>query len=408
MPILYHIWYGMRCNLILRCHFMLTLHPGQAIEFIHIKCIHIMSFLSKNKLLVLVSNHLSLLKNEHILAGELSTVRIGAKRYYNDRVKNTASCKSKEDIFLDRFVKCIHFVHTELRDNHYNEYRLSDGEIYDIQDSVFCKEYTISPMRLVSRIEQTQEYKHDYFETEGSLYNIPDVNKDNYIIRRFPVEILINTLPMSFYDIVSPNNLNSDERTHYIKSSIQDNIVIAAFITALIIYLGESAYFRKTSYENYHATCDEVHDEYIKWKSIERSFIFQLKPLKWFYPRSRLIDKIAPFVNSEKYLMSIIHSIVNLPILDEAGNDYSPMSGSPFIPLLDDILFNIFLDDIDQKIEDHLPDVQFSRFLSEIIVPITYDKYKEEKDIKILEEILKGLMNESFLRPVQLRRTEEI
>lgn len=49
--------------------------------------------------------------------------------------------------------------------------------------------------------------------------------------------------------------------------------------------------------------------------------------------------------------MYMIKSIVNLPILDEAGRDFSSKTGAPMIPLLDDILFNMILDDIDQQIE---------------------------------------------------------
>lgn len=39
--------------------------------------------------------------------------------------------------------------------------------------------------------------------------------------------------------------------------------------------------------------------------------------------------------------MYMIKSIVNFPILDEAGRDFSSKTGAPMIPLLDEILFNM-------------------------------------------------------------------
>lgn len=324
----------------------------------------------------------------------------GAKRFYNDMLDNTDSFKSKEERFMNRLVCLIHKIHLELRDNHYNEYRLSEEEVYDLQDAVFCKEYELSPMRLVSKLEQSQKHKHDYFETEGAIYHLPDVNKDNHIIRRFPSEVLIKSMPVYLHvgrEVVSPVNLHIDNRTHYIKSPIEDNLVIAAFFLALILHLEDYPYFRETSYDNYYSTKLEVVEAYKKWNSLDKedNLLFQLYPTKWLYSRSRLIEKMAPFVNSDKYLMSIIESIVNLPILDEAGKDYSSKKGSPFIPILDDVLFNIVLNDVDNSIEENLPQYKFIRLQSEIRVAI--DKNLPISEKKNIQATLKELIQEAIL-----------
>lgn len=68
------------------------------------------SMLSKTKLLVLVSKNVFVLKNEHILAGEVSTERLGAKRSYctDDKVKDAGSISGerKDELFLNRLA-CI-------------------------------------------------------------------------------------------------------------------------------------------------------------------------------------------------------------------------------------------------------------------------------------------------------------
>lgn len=48
--------------------------------------------------------------------------------------------------------------------------------------------------------------------------------------------------------------------------------------------------------------------------------------------------------------------------MDINGNDISEMTGIPPVPFISDILFNIFMDDIDQEIENRLAYQRYARY----------------------------------------------
>lgn len=77
------------------------------------------------------------------------------------------------------------------------------------------------------------------------------------------------------------------------------------------------------------------------------------------------------------------------------GKDYSNKTGSPMIPILDDILFNIFLDDIDQKIQNQFPEFHYARFQHDILVPISEKEKDNQSYIKeTLQKIIDSISDE--------------
>lgn len=99
--------------------------------------------------------------------------------------------------------------------------------------------------------------------------------------------------------------------------------------------------------------------------------------------------------------MYMIKSIVNLPILDEAGRDFSSKTGAPMIPLLDDILFNMILDDIDQQIEKQLPELHYARYQHMMLIPLS--QIHHEYEVSIIHTLYK-IFPECYLDPSRNRK----
>lgn len=104
------------------------------------------------------------------------------------------------------------------------------------------------------------------------------------------------------------------------------------------------------------------------------------------FSRSRLIEKVRTIVHYDDNIVKLISSFCNLPIVDNMGRDFSHNSGVPPLTFIAEILFNIILDDIDQKIEDRLPNLKYARFQHEIFIPI-FNKFNELDYYKALNEI---------------------
>ncbi|CAN8221509.1 unnamed protein product [Cochlearia groenlandica] len=326
---------------------------------------------------MLVSRNWSVLKSERL--GAVSTERIGGIRHYFtdeyliEKMKDGGSyiefSGDQKERFRNAFSFNIQYVHSFLREDteypYYEGYRLTDGEIYDLQDLVNSKQYQISPMRVIAR---SKSQKDTFIEYEGNIVDLPLVNKSNTIHIRFPINFMIEELPLAYHGpgLVSPFfKRYKDTNANYIKFEESDLVVISAFIMVLInTIMKDPSFFRKSCINNYqHGESSLNFDPPIeKWKDVKNVLHLDLENEKYRFSKKRIIEKLAPLVNSEEYLMNLISSLVNIPILDQAGRDLSLKTGSPMIPLLDDILFNIYLDDIDQKIEDSLPELQLDWF----------------------------------------------
>lgn len=70
-------------------------------------------------------------------------------------------------------------------------------------------------------------------------------------------------------------------------------------------------------------------------------------------------------------------SFCNLPILSGTGKDYSQNKGIPPLKDIDNVLFNIILDDIDRDLEAEFPKMKYVRFQHIFLFPFTdlYDMY---------------------------------
>ncbi|NP_862324.1 hypothetical protein BrnaMpl_p2 (mitochondrion) [Brassica napus] len=300
----------------------------------------------------------------------LNNILLLIRSYWKDHLpskvlddENQYLSKTEDEIFHLRLCNLIHVVHTRLNED-YDCYKLTSGEIYEILDLVYNKKYVIDNMKLVEKM--SEEGKNDFCELEGEVYRLPSIN--NQIIRRFPVDLIVQSLPNVSYfskDLVSPDIRYIDKGTNFIKSSFSDTVVITAFILVFIKSITEElTFFRKSCYLKY-----QTDDEFIsfnetldKWGGLNNFIVISLHKTIYSYSKSRVLEKVAPLVNSDHYLMSILNSLIYNQILDEEGKDYSYPIGSPLIPILDNVLSNIFLDDLDQKIEDQFPHIQYARY----------------------------------------------
>lgn len=174
-----------------------------------------------------------------------------------------------------------------------------------------------------------------------------------------------------------------------IEATLADEVVISALGAIIIQELATSSYFRKSCYSTYNKDKTLYHffDTIQGWRSIEALIYLNCKDSCTKFSRSRLIEKVRPIVNNDDSIVKLISSFCNLPIVDNIGRDFSFNTGIPPLIYLGNILFNIFLDDIDQEIEERLPDLQYARFEHVLLIPIFHID-KEPYYCNALNEIL--------------------
>ena len=76
-------------------------------------------------------------------------------------------------------------------------------------------------------------------------------------------------------------------------------------------------------------------------------------------------------------IVKLISNFSNLPIYDYDENrerDISLKTGIPPVSFIGEIIFHFIYDDIDRLIEERLPQLQFARYKSEILIPIYHKK----------------------------------
>jgi len=117
------------------------------------------------------------------------------------------------------------------------------------------------------------------------------------------------------------------------------------------------------------------------------------------YPKERILEKVYPLIHYDDDLYRLLESFCNLPILDEKGRDYSNKKGVPPLSNMNRVLFNIYLDDIDQEIEAQLPkNVIFVRFLEKYYL---LSKLKDPSEIyKIGETLNRIFISKKLVSPI--------
>ncbi|CAN8221687.1 unnamed protein product [Cochlearia groenlandica] len=293
---------------------------------------------------------------------------------------------SQSALFLERWIDAIHAVHKYLSVFYeHHDYLLLEGDIHEIQDLLSRKMYKMEPMRVID-IKKEDKEDNDFCYSEGLYYpfphenSFPRLNDGNFIFRRFPIDFLINFLSLSYYDrfYLSFDMNESMKGDKYIKSTLSDYVVLSALIIALIQSLEEQpSYFPISSYNNYQSqdSFQNFIDAIGKWKGVVAVFYIDLNHSQ--IQRSQVLSQLLPLLNEDPYVIEIITSILNLPIIDEAGKDLSSETGLPMIPILDDILFNIYLKQLDQRIALSLPKLKYARYQRWMLIPITKKSIKD-------------------------------
>lgn len=147
-------------------------------------------------------------------------------------------------------------------------------------------------------------------------------------------------------------------------SCFADNVVIGSLGILLAKEWNQTSYFRRSFYSflnkdrrlgHFFATIQE-------WSEMDILVHINCEESVSMFSRSRLLEKIDAIVNNDQIWLQMISSYCNLPIMDINGNDISEMTGIPPVPFISDILFNIFMDDIDQEIENRLAYQRYARY----------------------------------------------
>jgi hypothetical protein len=252
---------------------------------------------------------------------------------------------------LQSLVFEINEVYAVYKQNN-SDYELSEGDILNIQNLVLSGNYYFSSLRLV----------RTYSESPGS-----------------------NLIPALSVEV---------------EASLADEVVIGALAGILIKELGQSSYFSKSCYSSYSKDRTITHylDTILEYRDVQTLLIVNCSNSELKFSRSRLIEKVRSIVNND--LVKLISSFCNAPIVDNMDRDFSINTGVPPLPFIAEVLFNIYMDDIDREIEKRLPKLKYARYQNEILIPI-FDEEKEQSYCEVLNDIF---INECNLLSPTLER----
>jgi len=85
--------------------------------------------------------------------------------------------------------------------------------------------------------------------------------------------------------------------------------------------------------------------------------------------RSRLLSKLEPVVK-DPFLLRLISSFLELPIIGTPGKDWSEKRGRPPVHFITPVLFHFYLGELDGAFETSFPHFPYARYDSEVYIPI--------------------------------------
>lgn len=207
--------------------------------------------------------------------------------------------------------------------------------------------------------------------------------------QRLKVDLLIGKFSFKALKIVSVQ-LDSDRRYMSIDIDPMDCTVITSFAKMLINELRRSSYFLESCYSTYRD--DKSYIDYMStisnWKEI--SYLIRIDCLNSLMSlsRSRLLSKVKEILY-DNHLFHIISSFCNIEILNSSGELVSHNSrGIPPLTFISDVLFNIYLDDLDRQIDEKYPCIKYVRYDSELIIAFSiWEKAKVKSFVDVFNEI---------------------
>ncbi len=164
-----------------------------------------------------------------------------------------------------------------------------------------------------------------------------------------------------------------------------DDVVLGALEQILKTELVKYSYLSSSCYLSYqpHNSCSHCRDTILGWKNLEGLCKLSFTHFKNNFSRARLIEKVRPIMKYDEDLMNLLSDACNMPVLyGHADVKLTYKNRIPSIPYLSDILFDLYLDYVDRKIEKELPDLQYARCHDEILYPIYRDKMDLDEGIK--------------------------
>lgn len=239
---------------------------------------------------------------------------------------------------------------------------------------------------LIYEIERSF-YSNKYSASDsGSVYELRD--NDLEVMKE---KLLSGNYTFSPLKLVRKNSPASDSAPFIIdiEATLEDELVLHSLAVLLIIEIHQSPYFSNSCYSSYSYEMKGMVNFFRdigNWNGLESILCMDSSESLVHFSRSRLLEKVKAIVHYNMDIYRLIESFCNLPILSETGIDFSKKTGIPPFKDLEDVLFNILLDDIDKDLDAALPKMKYVRYLHIYLFSFT-DLYDMNNCIDPINEI---------------------
>lgn len=222
---------------------------------------------------------------------------------------------------MDRINKLASFSDVE-------DFSLDESTLLDIKKAVLSRKFKFTALNL------TFLDKDQFVFSDKKRKSIPGLPKDAISFYVDPKEKLV----MLALGVLLDKTFNECALFHFSSFAYRINLSLTDF-------------FRTVGY----------------WSNVELLMVANLSPSKLSH--SHLLHKLSTVVK-DRAIIDLLISFIDMSIFDKMGNDWATKKGLPPIPLLSDVLFNFYLDDLDRSFEVHFPFLKYARYNSHILIPM--------------------------------------
>jgi hypothetical protein len=207
------------------------------------------------------------------------------------------------------------------------------------------------------------------------------------LIRKVDItQFLYDTLPEN-PDIML--GTGSDPDIVYVVMPDKEDVLVLMGLS-LMLYRSSYGSLPKDGYRLSNKV-DSFYDSLQQMGKVDRLYRLDLMASLKIIPISLILDKVKLFVGDGS-VYKLISSFLNLPIIDDDGNDISiSKCGIPPVGEITKVLFNIVLMDIfDREFAKRYPGIAFYRFINEVYISTRGNDeviFDEKAGYALLEEL---------------------
>jgi hypothetical protein len=248
----------------------------------------------------------------------------------------------------------IDFIYKDLRDN--LQFSMSRYRLDVIQQKIVSGLYVLSPLQVkfIKKVDLTQ-FLHD------TLPDCPDIML----------------------------GIGSDPDMIYVVMPDKEDILVFMGLALMLFRLShgglpKDGYRLENEVDSFYYNLQQI-------GKVDRLYRLDLSASLRTIPRTFIFDKVKHLVGDGS-VYKLILSLLNLPIIDDDGNDRSDISFFGVIPPVGEItrvLFNIALMEIfDREFPKRFPGIAFYRFINEVFISTRGEVIFDEKAAyALLEEL---------------------